>query len=56
VFQIRIRINFGGLDPNLDPHWKWECGSGSRSRRAKLTHKNRKREEISNLEMMDILL
>jgi hypothetical protein len=30
-----IRINFGRLDPS--PHW--ECGSGSRSRRANMTQK-----------------
>jgi hypothetical protein len=30
------------VDPDPDP---WECGSGSR--RAKMTHKKEKREEIS---------
>jgi hypothetical protein len=34
VFLIRIRIDFGRLDPDLH----WECGSGSR--RAKITHNN----------------
>jgi hypothetical protein len=32
VFRIRIRIDFGRLNPDPDPHW--ESGSGYRSRRA----------------------
>jgi hypothetical protein len=34
----RIRIHFGLLDPHPDPHW--EYGSGSGSKRAKVTHKS----------------
>jgi hypothetical protein len=49
VFLIRIRIDFGRLDP--DPHR--ECGSGSR--RAKMTHKNRKREEMLSFLVLDVL-
>jgi hypothetical protein len=53
---IRIRINmsripntafrdpFELLDPDPDPHF--ECGSRSGSRRAKLTHKYRKKLRI----------
>ncbi len=37
VFRIRIRIDFGRLDP--DPHW--ECGA--ESSRTTRTHKNRKK-------------
>jgi hypothetical protein len=44
----RIRIHFGRLDP--DPHW--EYGSGSGSRRAKITHKS---EENSSFEVLDVL-
>jgi hypothetical protein len=43
-FGIRIRMDphqFELLDPDPDPHSN--CGSGSGSRRAKMTHKNRKK-------------
>ncbi len=35
VLRIRIRINFGRLDP--DPHWEY----GSGSRKAKITHRKK---------------
>jgi hypothetical protein len=41
VLCIRIRIDIGQMDPY--PHW--ECGSGSRFRKAKMTPP--KKEEIS---------
>jgi len=44
MLWIQIRIHFGRLDPDSDPHW--EYGSGSGFRRAKMTHKN---EENSSL-------
>ncbi len=39
--SLWIRTNFGRLHSDPDPHW--ECGYGSRFRRAKMTHKNRKK-------------
>ncbi len=39
VLRIRILNNFG----RLNPHPRWECGSISGSRRANITHKNRKK-------------
>jgi hypothetical protein len=46
--SVRIRILFGWQD--LDPHW--EYGSGSGSRRAKMTHKS---EENTSFEVLDVL-
>jgi hypothetical protein len=39
------------VHPEPDPHW--ECGSGSR--RAKMTLKIEKREEVSSFEVLDVL-
>jgi hypothetical protein len=47
------------MDPHyfelLDPDPHTNCGSGSRSRRAKMTEKNRKRTEFSSFEVLDVL-
>jgi hypothetical protein len=48
--SARIRIHFGRLDPDPDPHW--EYGPGSGSRRAKMNHKS---EENSSFEVPDVL-
>ncbi len=50
VLQIRIRIQFGGLDPDPDRHWEYGYGSGSG--RAKMNHKS---EENSSFEVLDVL-
>jgi hypothetical protein len=41
-------------DPDLDPDFQ-VSGSGSGSRRAKMTHKSRKNLEMSCFEVLDVL-
>jgi hypothetical protein len=69
VLRIRIRSGFKNqvrgsgsrsrvADPYADPYGSaliYIAGSGSGSRRAKMTHEKRKSEEISCFEFMDVL-
>jgi hypothetical protein len=48
VLWIRIRISFGGLDP--DSHW--ECVSGSRQ--AKMTHKKEHTQKLYYFEVLGV--
>jgi hypothetical protein len=47
-----IRIHFGQLDPNPDPHWEYRSGSGSR--RAKITHKSKENSSFGVTDVSDV--
>jgi hypothetical protein len=49
-FDYKLLIYGSVVDP--DPHSFWSAGSGSRSRRAKMT---RKSQEMSSFEVLDVL-